>query len=158
MAAHSTLSLVDAIPAQHILIHPESVDRSAVIRALIRQLVDTGAIGQSQASTATRLINEREAKGSTAIGNGVALPHAQIRFVDTIIAAFALLQSGTGFNALDGAPVQYVFLALIPKEHADLHVQLMKTITRFAKDPIHLKALSGCRNPEEVHGVFRDYA
>ena len=158
MPADGPLSLADAIAADTIVVHPEAEDRTAVIRGLVRLLVDKDRIEQNQASTVTRLVNEREAMGSTALGNGVALPHARVRFTDEVIIAFALLRAGKGFNALDGAPVRHVFLCLTPKDDDALHIRCLKAITGFVRDPIHLKALSGCKSPAEVHAVLRDYS
>lgn len=141
-----------------IIVEPEAEDRASVFKALVKLLSDTGKINISQAGTAARLLNEREAVGSTAIGGGVALPHARVKFSDKVLGALALLKKGAGFNALDGGPVRYVFLLLTPKDDDALHIATLKAITQFTRDHTHLKALSGCKTPEAVHGVLRDYS
>ena len=158
MANEPAPTLAEAIGAEDVLILPEAEDRVAVVRQIMSQLVASGHLTKGQASAATRNVNEREAVGSTAIGGGVALPHARVGFTKEIIAGFALLSEGKDFNALDGGSVRYVFLVLSPKEDDDLHVNFLKKITRFANVPMHLKALSSCHTAEEVHGVFVDYA
>lgn len=153
-----TPSLASVFCADTILIHPESANRADVVRQLMTVFVESGQITRPQATAATRLVNDRESVGSTAIGGGVALPHARVGYLDSVLGAFALLQDGEGFNALDGAPVRFVFLLLTPKDDDALHINTLKAITRFAGVPIHLKALAGCESATEVISVFKDYA
>lgn len=141
-----------------VLIRPETEERSEVVRALLNQLVEAGRLTKAQATTGIRQINEREAVGTTAIGGGVALPHGRVRFTDEILVAYALLDQGEGFSALDGAPVNHVFLMLSPKEDDGSHIATLKAITAFAGESIHLNALTSCKTPAEVVGVFKDYA
>ena len=124
----------------------------------MQNLVETGRITKANASAALKLVQQRESLGSTAIGGGVALPHARVGFGDAPSVAFGLLGNGTGFKPLDGAPVRYVFLILTSKDDDALHVALLRAITKFVKDPIHLKALASCKTSEEVGAVFADYA
>ncbi|MCC8165684.1 MAG: PTS sugar transporter subunit IIA, partial [Planctomycetes bacterium] len=100
----------------------------------------------------------REGLGSTAIGGGVAIPHARIGFSDEPLMAFALLRDGEGFNSLDGAPVHFVFMVLTPKDDDEAHREVLRAITYFVKRPIHLKALAGCKTSADVKSVFVDYA
>ena len=150
--------LAELIQVENILVDLPSEEHSAVIKALVHNMVSTDLVAKNNTSTVSRLLNEREALGSTAIGGGVAIPHARIGFSDEPLLAFALLKDGAGFNSLDGAPVHFVFMVLTPKEDDDAHRAVLRAITYFVKQPIHLKALSGCRTPADVKSVFTDYA
>lgn len=156
--ADSSSLLLSAIPEDSILIHPDAEDRPAVVKALFAQIVKGGHLTKAQATAAQKRVAEREAVGSTAIGNGVALPHARLGHVPSAVGAFALLRDGQGFSALDGAPVRFVFLLLTSEGDDGAHVQVLKAITQFASVPIHLKALAGCKTPKDVLSVFQDYA
>lgn len=150
--------LIDLIREENILLELESEEHSAVIKALVQNMVATGLVAKTHASTVSRLLNERESLGSTALGGGVAIPHARIGFSGEPLGAFALLRSGVGFNALDGAPVRFVFMVLTPKDDDDAHRSVLRAITHFVKPHVHLKALSGCKTPADVRSVFQDYA
>ncbi len=150
--------LAELIREENILVDLASEDHAAVVKSLVQNMVATGLVAKNHTSTVSRLLNEREALGSTAIGGGVAIPHARIGFSDEPLLAFALLKHGAGFNSLDGAAVNFVFLVLTPKENDDIHRTVLRAITYFVKQPIHLKALSGCRTPADVKSVFLDYA
>lgn len=150
--------LAELIHEENIIVDLPSEDHATVIKSLVQNMVSTGLVAKANTSTVSRLLNEREALGTTAIGDGVAIPHARIGFSDEPLMAFALLKKGEGFNALDGAGVQFVFMVLTPKDNDDTHRAVLRAITAFVKQPIHRKALSGCRTPADVKSVFVDYA
>jgi len=147
------------------LLSPESIaidlakeERADVIKALLSSLVAAGRLTKANSTAAAKGIAEREALGSTAIGGGVALPHARVAFAKKPILALAALRAGTGFKPLDGAPVRWVFLLLTRQDEDETHVAILRAITRFVRDPIRNKALSSCRTPAEIHAVIKDYA
>lgn len=150
--------LATIIHEENIVVGLPAEDHPAVIKALVQNMVTTGLVAKNQTSTVSRLLNEREAKGTTAIGDGVAIPHARIGFSEDPLAAFALLHDGSGFNALDGGHVKFVFMVLTPKDNDESHRAILRAITYFVKNPIHLKALSGCKTAADVKEVFNDYA
>ncbi len=150
--------LATLIREENILVDVPSEDHDSVIKTLVQNMVSTGLVAKTNTSTLSRLLNERESLGSTAIGGGVAIPHCRIGFSEEPLMAFALLHNGSGFNALDGAPVQFVFMVLTPKENDEVHRQVLRAITYFVKQPIPLRALAGCKTPADVKSVFQDYA
>ncbi len=150
--------LAELIHEENILVDLPAEDHAAVVKALVANMVSTDLVAKANTSTVSRLLNERESLGSTAIGGGVAIPHARIGFSDEPLMAFALLRDGEGFNALDGAPVKFVFMVLTPKDDDEAHREVLRAITYFVKQPIHLKALAGCKTAADVKSVFVDYA
>lgn len=150
--------LATLIAEENMLVELPSEERSVVVKTMIQNLVASGRISKGHAPTVAKLVNDREALGSTAIGGGVAIPHARIPFSDDPIMAFALLKDGVGFNALDGGSVNFVFMVLTPKKDDEMHRTVLKAITSFAKKHIPLKALRGCVNASDIKSVFQDYA
>ncbi len=150
--------LAELIHEENILVDLPAEDHASVVKSLVANMVSTDLVAKANTSTVSRLLNERESLGSTAIGGGVAIPHARIGFSDEPLMAFALLHDGEGFNALDGAPVKFVFMVLTPKDDDEAHREVLRAITYFVKQPIHLKALAGCKTAADVKSVFVDYA
>ncbi|MCL2000820.1 MAG: PTS sugar transporter subunit IIA [Planctomycetes bacterium] len=153
-----SIILPELIREENILVDLPNEEQASVVKSMVQNLVATGFIAKNHTATVSRLLKEREALGSTAIGGGVAIPHARISFLNQPLLAFALLKNGAGFNSLDGAAVNFVFLVLTPKDNDDAHRAVLKAITFFVKKTTHLKALSGCRTPEDIKSVFLDYA
>lgn len=81
----------------------------------------------------SRLIG-RERLGSTGIGNGVAIPHARSPHCETPIAGFLKLNEAVDFDAIDGDPVDLVFVLLVPEEADDTHLALLGQVASIMND------------------------
>lgn len=81
----------------------------------------------------SRLIG-RERLGSTGIGNGVAIPHARSPHCSTPIAGFLKLAEPVDFDAIDGDPVDLVFVLLVPEEADDTHLALLGQVATIMND------------------------
>lgn len=81
----------------------------------------------------SRLIG-RERLGSTGIGNGVAIPHARSPHCSTPIASFLKLAEPVDFDAIDGDPVDLVFVLLVPEEADDTHLALLGQVATIMND------------------------
>jgi PTS system nitrogen regulatory IIA component len=80
-----------------------------------------------------RLIN-RERLGSTGIGNGVAIPHSRSPHCSTPIGSFLKLTEAVDFDAIDGEPVDLVFVLLVPEEADDTHLALLGQVATIMND------------------------
>ena len=80
-----------------------------------------------------RLIN-RERLGSTGIGNCVAIPHACSPHCSTPIGSFLKLSDAVDFDAIDGEPVDLVFVLLVPEEADDTHLALLGQVATIMND------------------------
>lgn len=76
----------------------------------------------------------RERLGSTGIGHGIAIPHGRIRAVDRPIGAFAMLEKGVNFDALDGKPVDVVCALVVPVESTEEHLQILASLAALFSD------------------------
>jgi mannitol/fructose-specific phosphotransferase system IIA component (Ntr-type) len=113
----------------------KSTDRDGVILELVDALVASGsAPGKIREELATRVL-EREKRGSTGFGRGVAVPHVKSRGVSKMAAAIGLSTRGVDFNALDKQPVYSVVLLLSPEDKPEEHLQAMEVIFKnLSKD------------------------
>ncbi|MDN6179540.1 MAG: PTS sugar transporter subunit IIA [Halomonas subglaciescola] len=81
----------------------------------------------------SRLIS-REKLGSTGIGNGVAIPHARSPHCHAPIAGFLKLAEAVDFDAIDGDPVDLVFILLVPEQADDTHLSLLGQVALIMND------------------------
>lgn len=105
-----------------------SSQRDEVIAELVDALIKSGA---ADASLRTELINrvlERERRGSTGFGKGIAVPHVKHKSVKGMAAAIGLSATGVEFNALDRQPVYSIFLLLSPEHDPEQHLKAMEVI------------------------------
>ena len=126
----SSLVAEGAIVAQLV-----SKERDEVIRELIDALIAAGAAEPSLRDELVRAVLDRERKGSTGFGKGVAVPHVKHPAVPGMAAAIGLSPGGVDFNALDKQPVYSVFLLLSPENKPEDHLQAMEVIFKnLSKD------------------------
>jgi len=146
------VKLSTVFPVDSIKVPLEGLDKEEVIEELIDLLVRSGRLQDREA--ALEAINAREAKGSTGIGNGVALPHGKTTAVDRLTGALGISQEGVEFDSVDGAPVQAVFLVLAEADNPGPHLECLAQISR-SLTPSFYKRLVGCSSAEEVSELLK---
>lgn len=70
----------------------------------------------------------REKLGSTGFGNGIAIPHCRLPGCSSPISALLKLDAAVDFDAIDGAPVDLLFVLLVPEAATDEHLELLRQI------------------------------
>jgi nitrogen PTS system EIIA component len=95
-------------------------------------------------------LQAREQIGSTALGKGVALPHAELRGTDQPVVLFTRLRRPIDFDARDDEPVDLVFLVLWPAAVGKGLLPAMSEICRTLRDPQSLRRLRHAETPEAV--------
>ena len=76
----------------------------------------------------------REKLGSTGLGNGIAIPHCRMKDCTKIIGGLVKLQEPIDFDAIDGEPVDLIFVLLVPEEAHDEHLQVLASIVQMFSD------------------------
>lgn len=99
-------------------------------------------------------LTRREKLGSTGIGNGVAIPHCRPTGCPQLIAQIATLAEPIDYDAIDGRPVDLVFVLLAPVEHCQDHLDALAQIAHFFEDAtVRLKLRKA-----ETRGALLDIA
>jgi len=129
------MKLTEIVQANAVLPRLESSERDDAVRELIAALVQDGAADEASHEELVAKLLDRERKGSTGFGRGVAVPHVKHSGVRQIRAAIGISEQGIDFNALDKQPVYTVFLLLSPEDRPEEHLQAMETIFKnLSKD------------------------
>jgi PTS system nitrogen regulatory IIA component len=124
-------------------------------RSLVQQLANLAGqrLGLDPAAIVAGL-NEREQLGSTGFGQGVAIPHAKIDGLPEIYALFARLGEPVDYKAIDGRPVDLVFLLLSPPGAGAEHLKALAAISRVTRDAATLERLRGARSRDALAAVL----
>jgi PTS system nitrogen regulatory IIA component len=88
------------------------------------------ACGVVPAEAVLAALQSREALGSTGLGKGFALPHARVEGLTRFIGLFARLGRPIEYDAIDGAPVDVVFLLLMPADAANAQMAALAAVSR----------------------------
>ena len=99
-------------------------------------------------------LTKREKLGSTAVGNGIAIPHANVSEINEPKVLVASLSQGLDFNAADDQPVDIIFLLLAPDNAGSEHLQALALVSRLLRNNELTNKLRGCKSPESAMMVI----
>ena len=101
-------------------------------------------------------ILDREKVMSTGVGKGFAIPHGKTNAVKEIIGAFGKIKDGIDYDALDGNPVQLVFLLVGKDNLISTHIKLLSRISRLMNKDDFRHRLMEANNADEIVNLFND--
>ncbi|MDD3643412.1 MAG: cation:proton antiporter [Candidatus Krumholzibacteria bacterium] len=93
----------------------------------------------------------REAEFGTAIGSGVAIPHARVDQLKNPVIAFGRSRRGIDWDAPDGAPVEHVFLLATPAGTEDVHVQILASIAASMAPAENRRRIGGAPDRQALY-------
>jgi PTS system fructose-specific IIA component len=101
-------------------------------------------------------VSEREKKGTTAIGYGVAIPHGKSDGVVKPFISFARLEKPLEWASFDGQPVRSVFMIGVPSANAgNDHLKILIAISKKLMHEDFRKALDSAKTPDDVINVLK---
>ncbi len=100
------------------------------------------------------VLAQRERLGSTGIGNGIAIPHGKLPKLERLFGVFARLDRPIDFEALDGQPVDLLFLLLAPEAAGADHLKALARVARLLRDPEVARKLRESRDAEAIYVVL----
>ncbi|TVP87331.1 MAG: PTS IIA-like nitrogen-regulatory protein PtsN [Pseudomonadaceae bacterium] len=98
----------------------------------------------------------REKLGSTGFGHGIAIPHCRLPGCSKAVGALLQLDGKIDFDALDGEPVDLIFVLLVPEEATEEHLQILKMLAERLDQPTLRTALRKAANAEDLYQVMVD--
>jgi len=105
-------------------------------------------------SLAVDSLIERENLGSTGVGNGVALPHARIAGLDTVVGGFLRIEQPLDFSSVDRQPVDLVFTLFAPEDSGVEHLKALALISRTMRDKAICEKLRSNNDPATLHALL----
>jgi nitrogen PTS system EIIA component len=124
-------------------------------RSLLQQLANVAAQRLSVEPAAIHAsLMEREQLGSTGFGQGVAIPHGKIDGLNRIYGLFARLGEPLDYKAIDGRPVDLVFLLLSPVDAGAEHLKALAAISRVTRNGATLEKMRGARSRDALAAVL----
>lgn len=100
------------------------------------------------------VLSEREKVSTTAIGEGVAIPHGKLAGVRHIEGLFARSPEGVDFASLDGGPTYLFFVLVVPEDAAADHLKALARISRLLKDPAFRGRLMAGKTREDIFNII----
>ena len=144
------MEIMDFLSKKAILTDIKSIKKEEVIKELVDILIAADEIEKRCRNKLIDALMTRESLGSTAIGQGIAIPHAKSDCVDKLVAAFGISKKGVDFDSLDGEPAYIFFLLVAPQDSAGPHLKALARISRLLKDKYFRDSLRACVDDKAV--------
>ena len=139
------------------LIIPElvSLEREAVLKEMVGCLKAADQITHDK-ELFDKLI-QREKLGSTAIGDGIAIPHCKLKEVKSPLLALAVSKKGVNFESLDGKPTHVFFLVVSSPDNPGQSLQILAAVAYLVRKTGSLqKRILGAKNPSKILEIIRE--
>jgi mannitol/fructose-specific phosphotransferase system IIA component (Ntr-type) len=133
-----------------------SNERDAVIAELVGALIVSGAADPKLRDDLVARVLEREKRGSTGFGKGIAVPHVKHKSVKGMAAAVGLSPTGVEFNSLDRQPVYSIFLLLSPEHDPESHLRAMEVIFNSLGNETFRRFLRQAQSADDVRTLLEE--
>jgi PTS system nitrogen regulatory IIA component len=136
----------------------EAKDKQGALEELLAVAQRAGAWGQKTTKALHKRLAEREAIGSTGLGNGVAVPHAKSDEVKGVTLVLARSKAGLDWQAIDGRPVHVVFLLVSPAAEPETHLRCLRWISTLARSADFRRFLLDAADADAMRDLLREMA
>jgi mannitol/fructose-specific phosphotransferase system IIA component (Ntr-type) len=150
------MTLANLLSESQIIPEMTAKERWQAIQELVDCLVASGKVDRADEEAILESIRQREETMSTGIGFGIAIPHASSSKVGEVVAAFGRSTSGISFDALDGEPVFFIVLFVVPKDQFQTHLRTLAAIAKFLNDKTVREELTKAENVPSILQVFEN--
>ncbi|MDR1949509.1 MAG: PTS sugar transporter subunit IIA [Spirochaetaceae bacterium] len=133
----------------------EAEDKEEVFEELVDQFCH-GAKSDARDDILSAL-REREAKMSTGIRQGIAIPHGKTNAVSEVCGVLGISKKGIEYEALDDKPVYLLFMILAPELEAEKHLRVLKRLAELLDNPQFYTELLAQRDAQGAHGIIKKY-
>ncbi|HTH98943.1 MAG TPA: PTS sugar transporter subunit IIA [Stellaceae bacterium] len=125
------MSIADLLSAESVT---ANLRVSSKKQALVELSKRAAAVTGQPEKTVFTVMNEREQAGSTGVGAGIAIPHGKLAGLTTPLGVFARLERPIDFDAIDGQPIDLIFMLLLPEGDGPDHLKVLARVSRLLRN------------------------
>jgi len=148
------MKIVDLIRRDMVVPALQATDKRAILEELAAYM--SGHHPRIDRATLARVLIEREQLASTAIGEGVAIPHGKLGAVGEIVACLGRAPAGVEFDSMDGQPTFLFFVLVAPESSTGAHLKALARISRVFKDSDFRRRLLAASDAEAMYAVVSE--
>ena len=127
------MRVVDILKEEMVIPELENDAKHEILRELSQRLATLEP--HVDVDNLVAILLKREDLGTTAIGEGIAIPHGKISDLNRITAVFGIKHGGVDCGSLDGKPTKLFFLLVAPEDSAGVHLKALARVARLLKNP-----------------------
>ena len=126
--------------------------KEGIIEEMIDRLMAAGKLKDREG--ALKAVLDREAKMSTGMQNGVAIPHGKSECIKSLVAAIGLNKAGVNFDSMDGSPCTIFIMTLSPAKRTGPHIQFLAEVSRLINQPAERERLLAAKTHAEIYEIL----
>jgi PTS system nitrogen regulatory IIA component len=142
------------LQVEDVLLGLQVADKLELFEAVGLHVEHIGGLAMEGVSSA---LMRREQAGSTALGQGVAIPHARVNGLARIRALYVRLAPGLEFDSPDAQPVSDVLVLMVPSPASQVHLELLAHVASLFSDRAFRAALQARQNSDEIKALFDEW-
>lgn len=154
----SPAPIVETFTEESIVLDLEVGSKRDVLDAMVRQLVACKTLPRTRKDQVLDTLVEREERGTTAFGKGIAMPHAKISGLKRTAGLLARCPEGLDFRAIDGEPVYVIIMLVSPESRSDEHLATLRWVSSMSRDPDFLSFIRQAQTAQDVMEVLQERA
>jgi len=148
------MKIIDVLQKESIELNLSFQNKDELLSYIIQLAERSGKIADIE--SASKAVFDRERIMSTGVGKGIALPHAKTNSVADSVGALIILNSPIDFEALDGKPVNIIFLLLGRESNVGNHLRLLSKVSRLLNNDAFRSKLLKSETSDEVINIFSE--
>ena len=150
----SAMHMAEILRPAMVMASVEAANKETLLTAMVHHAaVHSSGRLHSEASVLDAIMH-REELGSTGVGGGVAIPHAKIPQLDSLLGIFARIPAGINFDSMDGSPVTLVFMLLVPEQASVIHLKALARVSRLLKNELFKDELLLLQDTQAIYAAI----
>jgi len=142
--------LHDVFQPEFIKVNLEAEDKDEAFEELVSHYCQTSKSDVRE--EILEALRKREAKMSTGIQKGIAIPHGNTDIIDSVIGVLGISKKGIDYDSLDGEPVYLLFMMVAPLKDTEKHLRLLKRIAELLENPQFIIDL---QSQKDIQGAYK---
>ena len=145
------MELTDLITPDRVIPRMRSNSKRQALQELARKSAEASGLKQRDIFD---ILLERERLGTTGIGRGIAIPHGKHHGLKGLVGVFARIDRAIDFDAVDGEPVDLLFLLLAPPSAGADHLKALAKVSRTLRNQTICTQLRGCEHADGIYALL----
>ena len=145
------LNFLETINENNFIFIEDPINKKTIFESIVKK---ASLIYDIDKLNVLNSLYKRERLGSTAVGNGIAIPHVVDKLIQEPRGLISILSRGISFDSIDNVPVDIIFLLLFPSKKKSEYLQILASISRLLRNTDLTNKLRGCKNKESAFAIF----
>lgn len=146
------MKITDLLAKESIELSGKAENKEDVLKQIVDLMDASGKI--SDKKLYLEAVQAREEEGTTGVGQGIAIPHGRCSGVKEAGLAAMVVKDGVEYNALDGEPVDLLFLIAAPESSGNVHLEILSKLATMLMDDKFVADLKNAGSPEEFLNII----